>query len=134
MAFRLTFDLVPSLVAKARVEPRGLKAVCSEHHLCASATDGFRFGGVEECLSQTLASMVPAHPDVHDFGATSPGVATDTSDDFARFIPKVCPQQSSIKVARRFGVELVDAFHEEFIQLLALDVVEQHDGLGLHCA
>jgi hypothetical protein len=38
----------------------------------------------------------------------------------------------SIKVARRVGVELVDALYEERIQLLASIVVEQHNSFGLH--
>lgn len=102
-----------------------------EDHLLATPTDGLRFGCMEECLSQTMASMVLADPEVRDLSAASPSVATETCDDFASSIPNACPQKPSVKVARRFGVELVDTLHEERIQLLALDLVEQHKSFGL---
>jgi hypothetical protein len=59
-------------------------------------------------------------------------VATEACDDFASFIVNACPKESSIKVARRLGVELVDSLHEERIEPLALSFVEQDNGLGLH--
>lgn len=134
MALRLIVDLVLSLVTMAFIESRGLKAVCSEDHLCTSSTDGLRFSCVEERLPQAMASMVLTDPEVHDLGAAAPGVATDTRDDFASFILNACPQEPSIEVAGRLRVELVDAFHEEFIQLLAPNFVEQHNSPGLHGA
>ena len=132
MALGSTFNRVFSFVAKTPVEPRGLKAVCCEDDLRATATDGLRFGCAEECLSQAMASMVLTDPEVPDLGAASPCVATQTCDDFASFILNACPQKPPIKVARRVGVELVDALHEERIQLLALIVVEQNNSLALH--
>ena len=132
MAFWPTFDLVLSLVAKAFVEPRGLKAVCCEDHLCAAATNGLPFGSLQECLSHALTSMVLTDPEVRDLGAASPSVPTKTCDDFASFILNVCPKELSIKVPCSFGVELVDALREECVQLLALSFVEQHYAFGLH--
>jgi hypothetical protein len=132
MALGPTFDGVFSLVSKTLVETWGLKAVRCEDDLRATATDGLRFGCVEECLSQAMASMVLTDPEVRDLGAPSPCVATETCDDFASCILNTRPQKPSIEVARRVGVELVDAFHEERIQLLALIVVEQNNSSGLH--
>ena|SRR5882762_7890746 len=132
MALGPTFDRVFSLVAKPLVEPGGLKAVRYEDHLGATATDGLRFGSVEECLSQAVASMGLTDPEVRDLGAPSPSVAIETCDNLAGFILNACPQEPSIKVARRLGVELVDALDEERIQLLALNVVERHNSFGFH--
>ena len=138
MALRPTFDRALSLVAKTLVEAGSLKAVRCEDHLGATSTNGLRFGCVEERPSQASTSMGPAHPEVRDLGAASPGVATEACDDFARFIPNACAQERSIKVPCRFGVELVDTLNEERIHLLALRFVKQHNSFGLlrqrlHC-
>lgn len=132
MAFGPTFDRVLSLVAKTRVELWCLKAVRCENHLQATPSKGFRFGCVEKGSSQALTSMTLADPEVRDLAAASPSVAIEARDDLASFIPNACSQESSITEARRFGVELVDAVHEERLQLLALNFVEQHNGVGLH--
>jgi hypothetical protein len=132
MALRSTFDRVFSFVAKTPVESGGLKAVRCEDDLRATATDGLSFGCVEECLSQATASMLLTDPEMRDLGAASPSMATETCDDSASFIPNACPHKPSIKVARRVGVELVDALHEKRIELPALIVVEQNNSFGLH--
>ena len=132
MAFGPTFDGVLLLVAKSRVELWGLKAVRYENHLQATATKGLRFGCLENCSSQALTSMVLTDPDVRDFTTTSPSVATQACDDFTGFIPNACSQKPSVEVACRFGVELVDAVHEERLHLLALSFVEHCNVVGLH--
>ena len=132
MAFGQTFDRILSLVAKTRVELLGLKAVRRENHLQATATKGLRFGCLEECSSQAVTSMTFIDPEVRDLAATAPGVATEACDDFASFIPNACSQQPAVKVTCRLGVELVDAVHEKCLQLVALNFVEQHNGMGLH--
>jgi len=91
MTFGSTFDRVFALVAKLLVEPRSLKAVRCEDDLRATATDGLRFGCVEERLSQATASMVLIDPQVRDLGTASPRVATQTRDDLASFILNACP-------------------------------------------
>ena len=48
MAFWPTFNRVLLLVAKTLVEPGGLKGVRCEDDLRATATNGLRFGRVEE--------------------------------------------------------------------------------------
>ena len=132
MAFGPTLDRVFLLIAKTRVELWGLEAVRCENHLQATATKGLRFGCAEEGCSQALTSMVLTDPEVRNFTATSPSVATETCDDFTSFIPNACSQRLSVKVACCLGVELVDAVHEEGLQLLALNFVEKHNGVGLH--
>jgi len=76
--------------------------------------------------------MVLTDPEVRDLGAASPCVATETCDDFASFILNARPQKPSIEVARRVGVELVDALQEERIQRLALILIEQNNSFGFH--
>jgi len=81
-----------------------------------------------------MASMALIDPEVRDLGAASPRVAAQTCDHLASFILNTCSQEPSIKVARRVGVELVDTFHQERIQLPASIVVEQNNSFGLHGA
>ena len=103
-----------------------------EDHPRATAARGLRFGCMEECLSQAIASMVLIDPEVGDFGAASPSVASQTCNDFAGLILNACPKKPSIKVTRYLGVELVDARDEESIQRLPLSFVQEHNSLRLH--
>ena len=132
MALGSTFDRVFEFVAKTLVEPGGLKAVRCEDDLRAAATDGLRFGCVEECPSQAMASMVLADPEARDLGAASQVWPLKPAMTSPASFRTLSPQRPSIKVARRVGVELVDALYEERIELLALIVVEQSNSFGLH--
>jgi len=75
---------------------------------------------------------VRVDPEVGNFTVTSPRVAVEACDDISGFISNGCSEQLAVKMTGRFGVELVDAVHEECFQRLAFGFVEQYDSVGLH--
>src|SRR5262245_17965303 len=115
MALRMVFDLAYLSIAKSRIEPGRLKAVRAKKELLTTAANGLFFSRLQEARAESATPVAFIDPEVRDFGAASPTVTADARDDFA-VTQYSHSQQPAVKVARRFGVELINTVDEKRVQ------------------
>ena len=68
---------------------------------------------------------------MRDVTTAGPSMAADCRNDLVRIISNGCTEQPGVAPTRRLRVELIDAFHQKYLELLTV-FTSEIDGLVAH--